>query len=99
MEGAPEVFRRGSGGSEASVTAPLYEEIGRLKMALDWLKKSSECTGGGAAGMDRTQTDAVVDRGNGVRSCNITFHWKLTVSDPRQLVFRTMLLPREKAKR
>lgn len=40
MANAGEVFRRGSGEkSEAAVTAPLYEEIGRLKMELDWLKK------------------------------------------------------------
>jgi len=26
--------------SEVEITAPLYEEIGRLKMQLDWLKKS-----------------------------------------------------------
>lgn len=42
LEGAPEVFRRGPGGgvrSEEAVTAPLYQEIGRLKMELEWLKK------------------------------------------------------------
>jgi len=42
VEGAPEVFRRGLGGggrSEETVTAPLYQEIGRLKMELEWLKK------------------------------------------------------------
>jgi hypothetical protein len=36
------VFRRGlagTGRSEEVVTAPLYQEIGRLKMALEWLKK------------------------------------------------------------
>jgi putative transposase len=41
LEGAPEVFRRGRVDgvrSEAVVTAPLYQEIGRLKMELDWLK-------------------------------------------------------------
>jgi putative transposase len=40
LDGAPEVFRRGSGGgirSEETVTAPLYQEIGRLKMELEWL--------------------------------------------------------------
>jgi putative transposase len=32
--------RNGLGGkSEQEVTAPLYEEIGRLKMESDWLKK------------------------------------------------------------
>jgi putative transposase len=42
LDGAPEVFRRGlaSGGrSEEVVTAPLYQEIGRLKMELEWLRK------------------------------------------------------------
>lgn len=42
LDGAPEVFRRGLGGtgrSEEVVTAPLYQEIGRLKMELEWLKK------------------------------------------------------------
>jgi putative transposase len=42
LEGAPEVFRRGLAGgvrSEEMVTAPLYQEIGRLKMELEWLKK------------------------------------------------------------
>lgn len=42
LDGAPEVFRRGpvgGGRSEEVVTAPLYQEIGRLKMELEWLKK------------------------------------------------------------
>jgi putative transposase len=42
LDGAPEVFRRGlagTGRSEEVVTAPLYQEIGRLKMELEWLKK------------------------------------------------------------
>jgi len=30
-----------SGKSEEELTAPLYEQIGRLKMELDWLKKKS----------------------------------------------------------
>jgi hypothetical protein len=29
----------GTGRSEEVVTAPLYQEIGRLKMELEWLKK------------------------------------------------------------
>jgi len=44
LEGLPESFRRGSPVnqvSEQELTAPLYEEIGRLKMELDWLKKKS----------------------------------------------------------
>ena len=39
---APELFcRKGKADvmSEEEVTAPLYEEIGRLKMDLKWLKK------------------------------------------------------------
>lgn len=40
LEGAASLFARGgSGRSEEQITAPLYEEIGRLKMELDWLKK------------------------------------------------------------
>jgi len=42
VEGAADVFRRGGGGngrSEEELTAPLYQEIGRLKMEMDWLKK------------------------------------------------------------
>jgi transposase-like protein len=42
VEGAAELFRRGkgdSGRSEEELTAPLYEEIGRLKVEVDWLKK------------------------------------------------------------
>ena len=42
QEGAAGVFcgERGSGRkSEEELTAPLYEEIGRLKMEVDWLKK------------------------------------------------------------
>lgn len=42
IEGAPEVFARGGGPggkTEDEVTAPLYQEIGRLKMEVDWLKK------------------------------------------------------------
>lgn len=42
LEGAPEVFRRGPAGGvrrEDDLTAPLYQEIGRLKMEVEWLKK------------------------------------------------------------
>lgn len=44
ISGAPMVFVRGLGmgvRSEEELTAPLYEEIGRLKMEMDWLKKKS----------------------------------------------------------
>jgi putative transposase len=42
QEGAPGIFSRAVGGrakTEEEVTAPLYEEIGRLKVEVDWLKK------------------------------------------------------------
>jgi putative transposase len=41
IEGAATVFSRGNenGNSEEVLTRPLYEEIGRLKVELDWLKK------------------------------------------------------------
>jgi len=42
IERAAEVFSRGdhgSGKTEEELTAPLYQEIGRLKMEVDWLKK------------------------------------------------------------
>ena len=51
IEGLSEVFQRGPGSrkpkSEEELTAPLYEEIGRLKMELDWLKKKSAELGQG----------------------------------------------------
>ena len=42
LDGVPEVFRRGPAGGvrrEEELTAPLYEEIGRLKREVAWLKK------------------------------------------------------------
>ena len=42
LEELPEVFRNGKGSAQSTsqeLTAPLYEEIGRLKMELDWVKK------------------------------------------------------------
>ena len=42
LNGASEVFSRTNGTngrSEEEINAPLYEEIGRLKVELDWLKK------------------------------------------------------------
>lgn len=42
LEGAAGVFsgENGSGSrSEEELTGPLYEQIGRLKMEVDWLKK------------------------------------------------------------
>lgn len=50
IEILPEAFRRGKSTkqplTEQELTAPLYEEIGRLKMELDWLKKKSAEFGG-----------------------------------------------------
>ena len=49
LEGAEEVFgdgRRGpSKGEEGCSTAELYEQIGRLKMELEWLKKKADGAG------------------------------------------------------
>ena len=41
VTGASRVFSAasGNGKSEEELTKPLYEEIGRLKMEVDWLKK------------------------------------------------------------
>ena len=51
LEGAEGVFANGPGGKrpgrneEEESTAALYEEIGRLKMQLNWLKKKAERIG------------------------------------------------------
>jgi len=42
LKNAPELFctaKTGTAKSEEELTAPLYEEIGRLKMDLKWLQK------------------------------------------------------------
>ena len=42
VESAPQVFERGVSGrapDEESLTGPLYQEIGRLKMEVDFLRK------------------------------------------------------------
>ena len=42
VQGAPGVFSMGTGGnakSEEEIAKPLYEQIGRLQMEVDWLKK------------------------------------------------------------
>ena len=41
VDGAVELFESGRAKAvdEAALTSPLYEEIGRLKVELDWLKK------------------------------------------------------------
>lgn len=44
LAGIPEVFGHPQRVPELeTVTAPLYQEIGRLKMELDWLKKICAC--------------------------------------------------------
>jgi putative transposase len=50
IEGMPDIFGAGSGGDRevhamVQREAALYEEIGRLKVELDWLKKKSEGLG------------------------------------------------------
>jgi transposase-like protein len=45
IEALPDVFKHPSKKkpkSEDELTGPLYQEIGRLKMELDWLKKKSD---------------------------------------------------------
>ena len=41
LQEAPQIFElsKGKAVDEETLTAPLYEEISRLKMELDWLKK------------------------------------------------------------
>lgn len=42
LDGAPTVFSRGTGcglRTEEEIAAPLYEQIGRLKVEVDFLKK------------------------------------------------------------
>ena len=42
VEGAPQMFERGGSGRTVdaeALTAPLYQEIGRLKMEVDFLQK------------------------------------------------------------
>lgn len=44
LANAPDAFARGRGGDTAdaeTLTAPLYQEIGRLKMEVDFLRKKS----------------------------------------------------------
>ena len=45
-QSASELFVRGARGPDdpEEIKAPLYEEIGRLKMDLEWLKKNLLCT-------------------------------------------------------
>lgn len=43
LQNAPQIFESNSQRviDEEAITGPLYQEIGRLKMELDWLKKKS----------------------------------------------------------
>jgi len=43
LEGADQIFESGRTEivDEQALTAPLYQEIGRLKVELDWLKKKA----------------------------------------------------------
>ena len=50
LDGAEGVFRAGPGGKRSQAeeqcsTAELFEQIGRLKMELEWLKKKAERVG------------------------------------------------------
>ena len=51
LEQAPELFedgrRRRRQNEQQTETAELYEQIGRLKMEVEWLKKKSDVGGGG----------------------------------------------------
>jgi transposase-like protein len=50
LDHLPEAFGRDTNHPqrpEAELTAPLFEEIGRLKMELDWLKKRTASLTGG----------------------------------------------------
>jgi putative transposase len=50
LDHLPEVFGREAGHeqrSEEELTAPLFQEIGRLKMELDWLTRKSATLKGG----------------------------------------------------
>ena len=50
LEMLPELFRNAKVAPEVAeqeLTAPLYQEIGRLKMELDWVKKSAAKLHGG----------------------------------------------------
>ena len=55
MTTTPQVFEQQKGGekSVADETGPLYEQIGRLRMELTWLKKNGAPTSDSAAGYDR----------------------------------------------
>jgi len=65
LEGAPAIFSAGQGTNgrrKEEITAPPHKEIGRLKMEVDWLKKSFEPAGGEQTSMDRPRPSPVVDR-------------------------------------
>jgi transposase len=43
LEGLPLVFENGDHDDSEKITASLYEQIGRLQVELQWLKKKSGC--------------------------------------------------------
>jgi len=43
LEGLPMVFENGERDESDKLTASLYEQIGRLQVELQWLKKKSGC--------------------------------------------------------
>lgn len=56
LEGGENVFRDGPARQQKEIEArqaELYEEIGRLKMELDWVKKKAAQFGGGQTRHDR----------------------------------------------
>src|SRR4051812_23780998 len=56
LDGASEVFsnaRNDAAEADEQMRAELYQQVGKLQLELDWLKKSSRCPVRSAAGMDR----------------------------------------------
>ena len=54
LEGLPEVFanHRGPKGKEETLQAALYQQIGRLQMEVEWLKKKCGLADGAAPAAD-----------------------------------------------
>ena len=58
LEASPDLFagrRKRAAKTEEELTAPLYEEIGRLKMDIKWLEKNSEPAIFNSSGMDSAE--------------------------------------------
>jgi transposase len=56
LDGASEVFSSGrehAGEADEQMKAEIYQQVGKLQVELDWLKKSPGCPVSGAARMDR----------------------------------------------